>query len=89
MPTREEAELLAEVRREVADAIGLQIERADAQAILDRYADLMARKAAKEEAASKKKPRKRVAKKAKAVKPTPPSPSTMAAIAEERKAVAS
>jgi 3'-phosphoadenosine 5'-phosphosulfate sulfotransferase (PAPS reductase)/FAD synthetase len=54
MPTREEAELLAEVRREVADAIGIQIERADAQAILDRYADLMAKKAAKEAVAKKK-----------------------------------
>ena len=54
MPSREEAELLAEVRREVAEALGLQIERADAQTILDRYADLMAAKAAKEAAAAKK-----------------------------------
>ena len=63
MPTREEAELLAEVRREVAGALGLQIERADAQAILDRYADLMAKKAVKEAAAAKKGARKRASKK--------------------------
>lgn len=54
MPTREEAELLAEVRREVADALGLSIECADAQAILDRYAHLMAKKAAKEAVAAEK-----------------------------------
>ncbi len=59
MPSREEAELLAEVRREVAAALGLSIECADAQAILDRYADLMAKKAAKEEVAVKKALRKR------------------------------
>jgi 3'-phosphoadenosine 5'-phosphosulfate sulfotransferase (PAPS reductase)/FAD synthetase len=58
MPTREEADLLAEVRREVADALGLQIECVDAQSILDRYADLMAKKAAKEAAAAKKAERK-------------------------------
>lgn len=58
MPTRSEAELLAEVRREVADAIGLQIERVDAQAILDRYADLMAKKAAKAEVEAAKVARK-------------------------------
>jgi len=63
MPTHEEAELLAEVRREVAGALGLQIERADAQAILDRYADLMAKKAVKEAAAAKKGARKRASKK--------------------------
>jgi len=59
MPTREEAELLAEVRREVADAGGFQIEWADAQLILDRYADLMVKKAAKEAVAAKKAARKR------------------------------
>lgn len=58
MPTREEADQLAEVRREVADAIGLQIERTDAQSILDRYADLMAKKAAREAVAAKKAARK-------------------------------
>jgi hypothetical protein len=61
MPTREEAELLAEVRREVADALGLQIERADAPSILDRYADLMAKKAAREAMVAKKAARKAVA----------------------------
>lgn len=54
MPTREEAVLLSEVRREVADVLGLLIECADAQAILDRYAGLMVKKVAKEEAAAKK-----------------------------------
>jgi 3'-phosphoadenosine 5'-phosphosulfate sulfotransferase (PAPS reductase)/FAD synthetase len=58
MPSREEAEMLAEVRREVADALGLQIERADAASILDRYTDLMAQKAAKEDASAKKAARK-------------------------------
>lgn len=58
MPTYEEAELLAEVRREVADAIGLQIERTDAQAILDHYADLMAKKAARADVEAKKAARK-------------------------------
>lgn len=62
MPTRQEAELLAEVRREVADALGIQIERADARAILDRYADLMAKKMAKEAAAAKKAARKQATK---------------------------
>lgn len=69
MPTREEAELLSEVRREVADALGLQIERADAQSILDRYADLMANKEAKEEAAAKKVQRKAAKEEAAAKKP--------------------
>lgn len=67
MPTREEAELIAEVRREVADAIGIQIERMDAQSILDRYADLMAAKAAKAEAEAAKAARK-TARKAKAAR---------------------
>ena len=58
IPTPEEAKLLAEVRREVADALGIQVERADARAILDRYAGLMAAKAAKEAAAAKKASRK-------------------------------
>lgn len=83
MPSREEAELLAEVRREVADALGLQIERADAQAILDRYADLMAKKAVREEAAAKKAARKRAPKKAKKSTITPPSVPTMRAMAED------
>ena len=58
MPSREEAALLAEVRREVADALGLLIERVEAQAILDHYADLMAKKAVKEGAVGKKAARK-------------------------------
>lgn len=57
-PTAEEAELLAEVRREVADALGLQIGCNSAEAILDRYTDLMATKAAKEAASAKKTSRK-------------------------------
>jgi 3'-phosphoadenosine 5'-phosphosulfate sulfotransferase (PAPS reductase)/FAD synthetase len=54
MPTPAEAELLAEVRRDVADAIDIVIDRVEASTILARYADLMALKAAKEAAATKK-----------------------------------
>lgn len=46
MPTRAEAEMLAEVRREVASAVGISIQCTDADAILARYAELMAAKEA-------------------------------------------
>ena len=47
MPTRAEAELLAQVRREVAATVGLEIEHATAGGVLARYADLLKQKAAK------------------------------------------
>lgn len=50
MPTRDEAELLASVRSEVAEAIGIVVSCTDADSILDRYASLMAKKAARETA---------------------------------------
>jgi 3'-phosphoadenosine 5'-phosphosulfate sulfotransferase (PAPS reductase)/FAD synthetase len=50
MPTRDEAELLASVRGEVAEAIGIVVSCTDADSILDRYASLMTLKAARETA---------------------------------------
>ncbi len=50
MPTREEAELLASVRNEVAEAIGIVVSCTDADSILDRYAQLMTQKAVRETA---------------------------------------
>jgi hypothetical protein len=44
MPTPSEAALLAEVRCEVADVVGLEIGYATAEAVLSRYAELMAQK---------------------------------------------
>jgi 3'-phosphoadenosine 5'-phosphosulfate sulfotransferase (PAPS reductase)/FAD synthetase len=46
-PTLSEAALLAEVRQDVAAAVGLQIGYATADTVLDRYAELMAQKATK------------------------------------------
>ena len=58
MPTLAEAELLAEVRREIAELLGLEVKYLDAASILARYAELMAKNAAKsaakEKAASRK-----------------------------------
>lgn len=45
MPTQDEAIMLAEVRREVAAIMGLQVQYTEPQAILDRYAELMAENA--------------------------------------------
>lgn len=42
MPTRAEAELIAEVRREVAKLVGLTVACTDADSVLARYAELMA-----------------------------------------------
>lgn len=42
MPTRYEATLLAEVRRDVANAVGIEIRYVTANEILHRYAELMA-----------------------------------------------
>lgn len=54
MPTREEAELLAEVRREIAALLGLDVKYTDATAIIARYAELMAENAVKQAAKVKK-----------------------------------
>lgn len=44
MPTTEEARLLASVRRNVADYLGLAVGFTDPDDILGRYAELMARR---------------------------------------------
>lgn len=46
MPTRAEAEMLAEVRLEVAAAVGIEVDVVTADAVLARYAELMAAKPA-------------------------------------------
>lgn len=48
MPTMGEAILLAEVRREIGTILGFQVEYTEPQAILDRYAELMAQSARRE-----------------------------------------
>jgi hypothetical protein len=48
MPTREEAELIAEVRQTVSAAVGIQTGVLDAQSVMDRYAELLVAKAAKD-----------------------------------------
>ncbi|CCH01285.1 hypothetical protein FAES_3276 [Fibrella aestuarina BUZ 2] len=48
MPTYDEAVLLAEVRQEVADTVGLTIGFTDPASILQRYAELMAERAEKQ-----------------------------------------
>lgn len=47
MPTPQEAQLIADVRKRVARAVGLHINYTDAPAVLTRYAQLMAHAAAK------------------------------------------
>ncbi len=47
MPTRQEAQLLASVRSDVADIVGLDIKYRDADGVLGRYEDLMREKAAR------------------------------------------
>jgi hypothetical protein len=47
MPTPCEAALIAEVRRDVAAAVGLQVAHTDRESVLQRYRDLMAAAAAK------------------------------------------
>lgn len=54
VPTMEEAELLAEVRREVGLALGLVLQYTDAESIRDRYADLMRINEIKQAAKNKK-----------------------------------
>ena len=45
MPTEAEARHLAGVRRRVAEAVGLEVQYTGAQAVIERYADLMQREA--------------------------------------------
>lgn len=47
IPTRQEAELLAEIRNEVAEGIGLNIKCTDASSIISRFEELLALKNAK------------------------------------------
>lgn len=47
MPTQAEAEMLCEVRRTVSQLVGIQVEYTEPAALLARYAELMAQKAAK------------------------------------------
>lgn len=44
MPSQQEAELIASVRRRVSALLGLQAEHLDAESVQKRYADLMAQK---------------------------------------------
>jgi 3'-phosphoadenosine 5'-phosphosulfate sulfotransferase (PAPS reductase)/FAD synthetase len=50
MPTQEEAELLCAVRREVAELLGIKVSCTEPAKLIARYAELMAKKAAKEAA---------------------------------------
>ncbi len=52
IPSREDAELLASIRREVAGLLGLQIGYTDADSIIERYTQLMAEKADKQASSS-------------------------------------
>lgn len=58
MPTRAEAEMLAGVRKGVAEAVDLEIKYTTPKAIIARYEELMAAKAAKDKATSEKAARK-------------------------------
>lgn len=57
MPTREEARMLAEVRKTVAGVVGIVIRYTDPDAILERYAQLMEIQAQKQQAQSARKGR--------------------------------
>ena len=48
MPTTEEAELIAQVRRDVAESVGLQVKYTDRDSVLARYQELIAAVAAKD-----------------------------------------
>jgi len=54
MPTRAEAELLCEVRRAVAASVGIEIKYTEPDALLARYAELVAEKATREAAKARK-----------------------------------
>lgn len=58
MPTREEAEMLAEVRTAVAGLLDIAVRHTDADSIIARYAELMAKNAAREAAKLAKEERK-------------------------------
>ncbi len=47
MPTAEEGQLIAEVRREVAAAVGLKVKHTDRDSVLARYQELIAAAVAK------------------------------------------
>lgn len=66
MPTEAEAELLCDVRREVAALLGIEVSCTEPAELIARYADLMAQKAAKEAATAKKAARKRTSRATKA-----------------------
>lgn len=57
MPTREEARMLAEVRKTVADVVGIAVRYIDPDSILERYAQLMEIQAQKQQAQSARKRR--------------------------------
>lgn len=57
MPTREEARMLAEVRRVVAATVGIVVRYTDPDSILERYAELMEIQAQKQRAQSARKGR--------------------------------
>ncbi len=48
IPTAEEAQIMAEVRQEVAALLGLEIDYTSAEAIVERYTDLMSERNAKD-----------------------------------------
>lgn len=60
MPTRDEATLLCEVRIEVAELLGITVRYTDPDAVLGRYAELMAENAQREAAKAAKAARKAV-----------------------------
>lgn len=60
LPSLEEAELIADVRRNVATAVGLDIEYSTAQQVLERYRRLMEEHAAKQSRKTAKEPRDRL-----------------------------
>ncbi len=63
MPTREEAELLAKVRREIGALLDVAVGCTDADAVIARYAELMAQNAAKASKAKSRGAKKRLKKK--------------------------
>ncbi len=83
MPTREEAELLCDVRRRLATVVGLEVDFVDADQLLARYAALMAENALREAAKAAKAARKvaREAKAKKVTRVTRKAPRTLKAVA--------
>lgn len=62
MPTAAEAELIASVRREVSDVVGIKADFLTGPAVLARYAELMAEKAVKDALKGSKRCRREAAK---------------------------